>query len=46
MENLMVVRKNSAKFALLEEQNAFTNKEGSDIYKIRKDLHPGCNSAM
>ena len=28
----------------LEEKNTFTNKEGSDTYKIREGLHLDCNS--
>ena len=26
-----------------EEKNNFSNKEGSDTYKIREDLHLDCN---
>ena len=28
----------------LEEKNTFTNKEGSDTYRIREGLHLDCNS--
>ena len=28
----------------LEEKSTFTNKEGSDTYKIREGLHLDCNS--
>ena len=45
MGNLVVVRENAAKFAIfLEARNTFTNKKGSDIYKIREGLHLDCNS--
>ena len=45
MGNFVAVRENAAKFVLfLEEKNSFTNKEGSDTYKIRKGLHLDCNS--
>ena len=45
MGNLVVVRENAAKFCtFLEEKNTFTNKEGSDTYRIREGLHLDCNS--
>ena len=41
MGNLVVVRLNSAKFAIFWKKS---KKEGSDTYKIREGLHRDCNS--
>ena len=37
-------RKRCELCTFLEEKNTFTNKEGSDTYKIREGLHLDCNS--
>ena len=37
-------RKRCEVCTFLEEKNTFTNKEGSNTYKIRESLHLNCNS--
>ena len=44
MRNLLVVRENTAKFALFLIGNTFTSKGGSDPEGVRGGLHLGCGS--
>ena len=41
---MIVKEKGCEVYTFLQEKNTFTNKEGSNAYKIREGLHLDCNS--